>query len=173
MLCKLRLANEGNVDMTRVYNHDKTPQFVNYGVDGTPSGLCYVAKVESCKKLSQENRECVSIHPLVSFPGDVIFGAKGISSHMTPTEGVQKVEKLFICTTERGCQDHESLLVSYKVFDEYLTEKMRRLKGQWLFALMGTVRGLTTMCWNFSKKMNASVLKSSRHNWSAETSGPD
>ena len=29
---------KGNVDMTRVYNHDETPQFVNYGVDGTASG---------------------------------------------------------------------------------------------------------------------------------------
>ena len=80
------------------------------------------------KKMILENRECVIIHPFVSFSGDVclgqvIFSAKGISSHMAPPEAVQKIERLLISTTERGCQDHESLLASYKVFDEYLTKK--------------------------------------------------
>ena len=41
---------KGNVDMTQVYNHDETPQFVNYRIDSTASGLCYAAKGESCKK---------------------------------------------------------------------------------------------------------------------------
>ena len=29
------------IDPTRVYNHDKTLQFVNYRVDSTPNGLMY------------------------------------------------------------------------------------------------------------------------------------
>ena len=40
----------GKIDTTRVYNHDETPQFINYGVDGTPNGLVYAGRGESCKK---------------------------------------------------------------------------------------------------------------------------
>ena len=29
----------GELDTTRVFNHDETPQFINYGVDGTATGL--------------------------------------------------------------------------------------------------------------------------------------
>lgn len=50
---------KGDIDLTRIFNHDETPQFVNYGVDVTPSGLVYAAKGESCKKVIRENRECV------------------------------------------------------------------------------------------------------------------
>ena len=60
---------EGNIDLRRVYNHDETPQFINYGVDGTANGLVYAGKVESCKRMQRENRECVTIHPMVSFSG--------------------------------------------------------------------------------------------------------
>ena len=59
----------GNIDMARIFNHDETPQFVNYGVDGTPSGLVYAGKGETCSKLLRENREYVTIHPFVSFSG--------------------------------------------------------------------------------------------------------
>ena len=62
-------AWSGNVDTTRIFNHDETPQFVNYGVDGTPSGLVYAGKGETCSKLLRENRECLTIHPFVSFSG--------------------------------------------------------------------------------------------------------
>ena len=32
---------EGDIDLSRIFNHDETPQFINYGVDGTPNGLVY------------------------------------------------------------------------------------------------------------------------------------
>ena len=32
---------QGDIDITRVYNHDETPQFMNYGADGIPNGLVY------------------------------------------------------------------------------------------------------------------------------------
>ena len=54
-----------------ICNHDETPQFVNYGVDSTPSGLIYAGKGEGCQKIIWENRECVTVHPFVSFNGDV------------------------------------------------------------------------------------------------------
>ena len=40
----------GEIDTTQVFNHDETPQFVNYAVDGSASGLVYAGKGDSCKK---------------------------------------------------------------------------------------------------------------------------
>ena len=67
----------------------KPPQFINYGVDGTPNGLVYAGRGESCQKMIRENRECVTIHPFVSTGEDIamcqiIFNGKGIGAHMTP-----------------------------------------------------------------------------------------
>nr|XP_047127183.1 uncharacterized protein LOC124808146 [Hydra vulgaris] len=59
----------GNIDLCRIFNHDETPHFINFGVDGTPAGLVFAAKGETCCKMIRENRECVTIHPLVSFSG--------------------------------------------------------------------------------------------------------
>jgi len=61
------------------------------------------------------------------FVGDVclchvIFGGKGITSHMAPKETVEKIDELLISTTENGSQDHNSLLAFYKLFDKYLTK---------------------------------------------------
>ena len=59
----------GDIDLRRIFNHDETPQFINYGVDGIPNGLVYAGRGEACKLLQKENRESVTIHPLVSFAG--------------------------------------------------------------------------------------------------------
>ena len=40
---------EGDIDCNRVFNHDETPQFINYEVDGTAQGLVYTGKGNSCK----------------------------------------------------------------------------------------------------------------------------
>ena len=50
-----------------MFNHDETPQFINYEVD--VSGLAYAALDESCKKMIRENRESVTICPVVSLAG--------------------------------------------------------------------------------------------------------
>ena len=63
---------EGNIDLSRIFNHDETPQFINYGVDGTPNGLVYAGRGETCKLVLQENRESVTVHPLVSFAGNYL-----------------------------------------------------------------------------------------------------
>ena len=60
----------GNVDTARIFNHDETPQFINYGVDGTPNGLVYAGRGDSCNKLNKENRESVTINPVVSCSGE-------------------------------------------------------------------------------------------------------
>ena len=117
----------GQIDSTRVFNHDETPQFVQYGIDGTPSGLYFAGTGEPCQQLIKENRECVTIQPFVSFAGEqcmcqVIFSGKSITSSMAPQSVVDKIPHLLVSTTENGVQTKESLLAAYKEFDEYLTE---------------------------------------------------
>ena len=117
----------GDIDLKRIFNHDETPQFVNYGVDGTQAGLVYCGKGEECKRLIKENRECVTIMPFVSCNGEVvscqvIFKGQGITSQMVPTAAAEKIPHLLISTTDNGIQDHKSLLASYTEFNEYLVE---------------------------------------------------
>ena len=64
---------EGDIDCSRVFNHEETPQFINYGVDGTAQGLVYTGKGESCKQMLQENWESVSICWSICFPGKYIW----------------------------------------------------------------------------------------------------
>ena len=52
----------------------------------------------------------------------VIFSGKGISSQMAPEEAVKNIKNLVISTTERGSQDHNSLLAAYKVLDRHITK---------------------------------------------------
>ena len=118
----------GEIDASRIYNHDETPQFIQYGIDGTPSGLYYAGKGETCQKLIKENRECVTIQPFVSFDGEmamcqVIFAGKSITSNMVPDGVCEKIKHLLISTTENGVQTAKSLLEAYKLFDKYLTER--------------------------------------------------
>ncbi|XP_066924340.1 uncharacterized protein [Clytia hemisphaerica] len=118
----------GDIDTSRVFNHDETPQFVNYGVDATQSGLAYAARGESCKKMMRENRESVTICPVVSLAGEmavsqVLFSGKGITTHMCPKPVAKKINNLLISSTEKGSQDNKSLLECYRLFDKYLDEK--------------------------------------------------
>ena len=118
---------QGDIDTTRVYNHDEIPQFVNYGVDGTPNGLVSAGRGESCQRMIKENRECVTVHPFVFFRGEIamchiIFKGKGISAHMAPKEAVERIPNLLICTNGSGSQDHSTLLSAYQMFDLYLDE---------------------------------------------------
>ena len=88
-------------------------------------GLFMQGEENHAKKMMRENRECVTINPVVSLSGvicvgQVIFGTKGITNQMAPKEPVEKIDNLLIPTTDNGCQDHTSLLACYKLFDKYL-----------------------------------------------------
>ena len=103
----------------------KPPQFINYGVDGTPNGLVYAGRGESCQKMIRENRESKTVNHFVSFGGDIamcriIFKGKGISAHMAPKEAVMQVPNLLISTNDSGSQDHCTLLSACQMFDRYL-----------------------------------------------------
>ncbi|XP_065675916.1 uncharacterized protein LOC136092125 [Hydra vulgaris] len=87
----------GDIATERVFNHDETPQFINYGVDGTTARLVYAGKGETCKKMIRENRESITINPFVSISGvvslcQVIFAGKGITSQMTPQKAVSNIK---------------------------------------------------------------------------------
>ena len=118
-LIQLEIGTRSGFDTTRVYNHDETPQFVNYEVDGTPNGLVYAGWVKSCQKIIQENRECITIHPFVSFAGDIamchiIFKGKGISA---PKEAVEQIPNLLNSINDSGSQYHSILLSTYQMYD--------------------------------------------------------
>ena len=90
-----------------------------------PDGLIYARRGESSKRLMRENRECVTMNPVVSLSGvicvcQVIFGTKGIANQMAPKEAVENIDNLLISTTDNGCLDHTSLLACYKLFHKCL-----------------------------------------------------
>ena len=112
---------EGNVDMSRIYNHDDTPQFVKYGEGGAASELVYSPKGEECKKAVAENIECDTNHPFVCLDGSlvlchVIFKGETLTSKMITSDAVEKIKNLLISNTENGSQDGRSCLAVYKFF---------------------------------------------------------
>ena len=65
----------GEIDTTRIFNHDEMPQFIDYGVSSNAyRAPFYCGKGERCQKMKDENRECVTIQPYVNFAGEVIMG---------------------------------------------------------------------------------------------------
>ena len=118
----------GAIDSSRVFNHDETPQFINYGVDGSANNVFYSGKGERCTAARTENRECVTITPMVSLSGDilichVIFSSAGLKSNMAPREAVTAIDNLLVSSTENGFITGKACLEFYKVFDSYLTKK--------------------------------------------------
>ena len=116
----------GDLDTSRIFNHDEMPQFIDYGVSSSGSrGLVYAAKGEECKRYRDENRECVTIEPYVSLAGEmisvqVIFPGTCISSSMAPDSAVEKIKGLMVSTTDSGYQDGRTCLESHKNFAKEL-----------------------------------------------------
>ena len=119
---------KGEIDVSRVFNCDETPQAINYGTDGHASSLAYCAKGEECTKITKENREFVTITPFIGLSGSVpicqvIFSSSGITSWMAPKVTVEKIDNLLLSVTENGYQDGSSCLKSFQKFNKYLDEK--------------------------------------------------
>ena len=62
-----------NIFNSRIVQHDETPQFINYGVDGGASGKVYCQKGDECQKLTRENRECPTIEPYITLSGEILM----------------------------------------------------------------------------------------------------
>ena len=117
----------GVIDPTRIFNHDETPQFINYGVDGSANNLFYSGKGERCAAAKTENRECVTVAPMICLTGEmcmchVIFPSKGLKANMAPKEAVDAIENLLISSTENGFITGKACKKFYDMFDSYLTK---------------------------------------------------
>lgn len=118
----------GVIDPTRIYNHDETPQFINYGVDGSANNMFYSGKGERCTAAKTENRECVTIAPMICLTGEVcmchvIFPSKGLKSNMAPKEAADAIDNLLVSTTENGFMTGKACFKFYEMLDKYLTSK--------------------------------------------------
>ena len=112
----------GSIDTSHIFNHDKMPQFIDYGVSSSATrALIYCGRGEKSEQMKQENRECVTIKPYVSFAGEILmcyvtFPGTCISTYMAPKTPVEKINNLLVSTTDSGYQDGKTCLVSYKMF---------------------------------------------------------
>ena len=118
----------GDIDPSRVFNHDETPQFINYGIDGSANNVFYSGKGERCTSARTENRECVTIAPMVCLNGEVcmchvLFASKGLKSNMAPKEAVDAIDNLLVSSTENGFMTGKACHKFYEAFDKYLTQE--------------------------------------------------
>ena len=58
---------EGPVDLTRIWAHDETPQFINYNDNRK---RVFGESGKDCEMLTKENRENVTIQPFSNMKGD-------------------------------------------------------------------------------------------------------
>ena len=116
---------EGDIDTSRIWAHDETPQFINYNT--TSNSRVFAESGGDCEQLSKENRECVTVHPFSNLSGDqamcqVIFSSSGHSSNMCPV-ACENIPNLLISVNDSGCSDHYTLNAAYKQLIEIIDDK--------------------------------------------------
>ena len=119
---------KGDIDTSRIWAHDETPQFVSYNSSGNSRALVLGTKGEDCAKLIKENRDCITVQPFSSFKGDlamcqVIFSGAGITSHMAPEVAENQIENLLVSVSKSAVSDHKTLLAGYKTLDNVLLSR--------------------------------------------------
>ena len=62
--------------------------------------------------MKQENRECVTIKPYVSFDEEILM----CYAIFPATTAVKKINNFLVSTTDSGYQDGRTCLASYKMF---------------------------------------------------------
>ena len=105
---------KGNIDLRRIWAHDETPQFINYGTSGACKKKIYAGSSHDCNEITKENRESVTVQPFSNFAGDlamcqVIFSGSGLTSHMCPKNAAEKIENLIISVNDTGYSTGETL----------------------------------------------------------------
>ena len=125
---------EGEVDLTRIWAHDETPQFINFNASGQSRKKVYAGSGHDCTKLSKENLESVTVQPFSNFAGElamvqVIFAGAGMTSHMCPEIAVEKIPNLLISVNESGCSTGDTLCSAYKQLSETIIAR-REAKGK-------------------------------------------
>ena len=108
----------GAVDLSRIWAHDETPQFINYNVSGQSKKYVYAGSGHDCNKVTKENHECVTVQPFSNFAGEmamcqVILSGSGLNSQMCPPIAAGKIDNLIVSVNESGCLTGETLLAAY------------------------------------------------------------
>ena len=119
---------KGHVDVSRIWAHDETPQFINFSSTGQSKKNIYAGSGQDCNIILKENRECVTVQPFSNFAGDmamcqVIFSGSGMTSHMCPPAAAEKIDNLLVSVNESRCSTGETLLAAYKQLTTIIAEK--------------------------------------------------
>ena len=114
----------GAVDLSRIWAHYETPQFINYNASGQSKKHVYAGIGHDCNKVTKENHECVTVQPFSNFAGEmamcqVIFSGSGLNIQMCPQIATGKIDN------KSGCSTGETLLAAYKE----LTRMIEHRKG--------------------------------------------
>ena len=118
----------GDIDTSRIYAHDETPQFINYSKSGASRSKVFAGCGEDCDELTKEKRECVTVHPFGNLKGDhalcqVIFSGSGHS--MCPKTATDKIPNLLISVNDSGCTDHNTLNAAYTELNQQVQERQQ------------------------------------------------
>ena len=62
---------KGDLDLSRIWAHDETPQFINFNSSGQSKQLAYAGSGHDCNKVSKENREYITMQPFSNFASDM------------------------------------------------------------------------------------------------------
>ena len=125
---------EGSIDLTRVWAHDETSQFINFNASGQRRKKVRAGSDHDCSKLFKENRESVTVQPFSNFAGklamvQVIFAGAGMTTHMCPENAVEKIPNLLVSVNESGCTTGDTLFAAYKKLSTIIATK-REEKGK-------------------------------------------
>ena len=123
---------EGEVDVSRIWAHDETPQFINFNASGQSKKKIFAGSGDDCAELAKENRESVTVQPYSNFAGElamvqVVFAGAGITSHMCPESAAEKIPNLLISVNQHGCTTGDTLHAAYKeLFDAVITPRRQQ-----------------------------------------------
>ena len=126
---------EGEVDVSRIWAHDETPQFINFNASGQSKKKIFAGSGDDCAELGKENRESVTVQPYSNFAGElamvqVVFAGAGITSHMCPQNAADKIPNLLISVNQYGCTTGETLYAAYKeLFEAVINPRRQPGKG--------------------------------------------
>ena len=125
---------EGDVDVTRIWAHDETPQFINYKVSGQSKKKIFAGSGDDCAELSKENRESVRVQPFSNFARhlamvQVVFAGAGMTNHMCSKSAAEKIPNLLVSVNESGCTTGDTLLAAYKELFNSTISPMQKDKG--------------------------------------------
>ena len=119
---------QGAIDLSRIWAHDETPQFINFNASGQSKKKIFAGTGHDCSRLLKENRESVTVQPFSSFAGElalvqVVFAGAGMTSHMCPKEAVEKIPNLLVSVEEKGCSTGATILEAYKELSKVIDTK--------------------------------------------------